>query len=252
MKLWIYTNYDCNLRCRYCVARSSPRAARRAIGLAELERLVDEALNLGFDHIYLTGGEPLILDEIYAMAACASQRVATTLLTNAMLVKGVRLEKLSAIRNDNLIMQVSLDGAQPEHHESYRGAGSWAGTVQGIQNLIDAGFHVRLATTETPANREHLEAICVYHRALGIPEEDHFVRPLARRGFSTQGIEVGMDSLVPEITVDRDGVYWHPLSTDQDMLIREEIFPLADAVACVRSRLEKASRGELQPNQEFT
>ena len=23
-KLWIYTNYDCNLRCSYCVAKSSP------------------------------------------------------------------------------------------------------------------------------------------------------------------------------------------------------------------------------------
>ena len=28
-KLWIYTNYDCNLRCSYCVARSSPNAPRR-------------------------------------------------------------------------------------------------------------------------------------------------------------------------------------------------------------------------------
>ena len=23
-KLWIYTNYECNIRCTYCVARSSP------------------------------------------------------------------------------------------------------------------------------------------------------------------------------------------------------------------------------------
>ena len=23
-KLWIYTNYDCNLRCTYCVAESHP------------------------------------------------------------------------------------------------------------------------------------------------------------------------------------------------------------------------------------
>ena len=27
-KLWIYTNYDCNLRCSYCVAKSSPNAPR--------------------------------------------------------------------------------------------------------------------------------------------------------------------------------------------------------------------------------
>ena len=33
-KLWLYTNYDCNLRCSYCVAKSSPNAPRRALGIA--------------------------------------------------------------------------------------------------------------------------------------------------------------------------------------------------------------------------
>jgi len=32
-KLWLYTNFDCNLRCAYCVSESSPRAPRRALGL---------------------------------------------------------------------------------------------------------------------------------------------------------------------------------------------------------------------------
>ncbi len=62
-KLWIYTNYDCNLRCSYCVAKSSPNAPRRAIGLVIARRLVDEAIALGFEHIFFTGGEPFILTE---------------------------------------------------------------------------------------------------------------------------------------------------------------------------------------------
>jgi len=251
MKLWIYTNYDCNLRCTYCVAESSPRAPRRAIGLEGVKRLVDEAVDLGFNHVYLTGGEPLILDEIYDMMAFASQRVATTVLTNAMLLKGRRMEKLRAIQNDELIIQVSLDGGRPEHHDPFRGAGSWEKTVHGIENLLEAGFRVRLATTETPINRDHLEAICNYHLDLGIPEEDHFVRPIARRGFSKEGVDVGVDNLVPEITVNQDGVYWHPLSTDQDMLVREEIFPLAQAVECVRTRLDEIAREGEHPAQEF-
>ena len=70
-KLWIYTNYDCNLRCDYCVAESSPRAPRRAMGLENTCRLVDEALELGFCEVLFTGGEPFILDEIYEMLAYA-------------------------------------------------------------------------------------------------------------------------------------------------------------------------------------
>ncbi|NTW97504.1 MAG: radical SAM protein, partial [Oscillochloris sp.] len=212
-KLWIYTNYDCNLRCSYCVARSSPETPRREIGLATVQRLVDEAVDLGFSDVFLTGGEPLLLGEIYEMIAYASARVRTTLLTNAMLLRGTRMDRLVAVAGPNLIVQVSLDGGYAEDHDAYRGAGTWAKTVAGIRALLERGFHVRLSTTETPANTERLAAICALHQSLGIPEEDHFVRHMAHRGFAEGGVEVSMLNLAPELTVDVDGVFWHPLST---------------------------------------
>src|SRR5918912_1618715 len=100
-KLWIYTNYDCNLRCSYCVAKSSPNAPRRAIGLVNVRRLVDEAADLGFTDVFFTGGEPFILNEIYDMLAYASARVRTTVLTNAMILRAQRLDRRTAIKHDN-------------------------------------------------------------------------------------------------------------------------------------------------------
>jgi MoaA/NifB/PqqE/SkfB family radical SAM enzyme len=251
-KLWIYTNYDCNLRCSYCVAKSSPNAPRRAIGLANARRLVDEAVALGFTDIFFTGGEPFILNEIYDMLAYASARVKTTVLTNAMILRGPRLEKLVAIANDNLIVQVSLDGGQAEHHDAYRGAGAWAKTVEGIALLQERGFRVRLSTTETPANAPHLETICEFHRALGIPDEDHFIRPLAKRGYSKEGLELGMANLLPELTVNLDGVFWHPLSTDADMQVSKKIFPLASAYDRVKTQLDAMARTGGVPLMTFT
>ena len=96
-KLWIYTNYDCNLRCSYCLAESAPGAPRRAIGLDAVRRLVDEAVELGFAEVHFTGGEPFLLDDIYEMLAYASARLRTGVLTNAMLLRGRRLERLCAI-----------------------------------------------------------------------------------------------------------------------------------------------------------
>jgi len=240
MKLWVYTNYDCNLRCSYCVAESSPRAPRRALDLDNVQQLVDEAVALGFDHIFFTGGEPMLLEEIYAMLDYSARRVNTTLLTNGMLLKGRRLERLGAVSRERLAVQVSLDGGRPEHHDPYRGAGSWAKTVEGIQSLQAGGFWVRLSTTETPANTLHLDELCAFHRALGISEQDHLIRPLARRGFSEEGLEIGKNNLAPEITVNRDGVYWHPLSTGADMQVSERIFPLSEAVCQVLAELEAA------------
>jgi molybdenum cofactor biosynthesis enzyme MoaA len=46
-KLWVYTNHDCNLSCSYCVAESTPRALRNAIGLENACCIVDEAVDLG-------------------------------------------------------------------------------------------------------------------------------------------------------------------------------------------------------------
>ncbi len=251
-KLWIYTNYDCNLRCSYCVAKSGPNVPRRAIGLPNVKKLVDESIALGFDHVFFTGGEPFLLNDIYDMLAYASARLQTTVLTNAMLLRGPRLEKLKAIANTNLIVQVSLDGGRPEDHDAYRGAGSWAKTVEGIKLLQEAGFRVRLGTTETPANTDHLHELCAFHRALGIPDEDHFVRPLAKRGYSKEGIELGMDTLSPELTVNLDGVFWHPLSTDGDMQVSKKMFPLSDALQKVSAQLQAIAETGGVPLMTFT
>jgi len=251
-KLWIYTNYDCNLKCSYCVARSGPSVPRRALGMENVKRLVDEAVELGFEDFFFTGGEPFLLKEIYKMLEYSSARVKTTVLTNAMLLRGTRLEKLCAITNDNLIIQVSLDGGRPEDHDAYRGPGTWQKTVEGIKLLQEAGFRVRLGTTETPVNSAHLDKLCEFHRSIGIPDEDHFVRPLAKRGFSREGLELGMNNLVPEITVNVDGVFWHPLSADADMLVSNTIFPLADSVNRINEQLETIAQTGLAPLMTFT
>lgn len=251
-KLWIYTNFDCNLRCSYCCVRSGPNVPRRALGLDNVCRLVDEAVELGFAQVFFTGGEPFILDDIYAMLAYSAARIETTVLTNAMLLRGPRLERLAALGRDGLSVQVSLDGARAEEHDAYRGKGSWARTVEGIRLLQARGFRVRLATTETPVNAPHLAEICAFHRSLGIPDEHHFVRALAKRGFSREGLELGMNTLVPELTVSADGVFWHPVSTDADMQVSRTFLPLAEPYERVRAALSAMARTGEAPQFTFT
>lgn len=244
-KLWIYTNFDCNLWCTYCVAESSPRTTRRALSFEEIQQLLDEAEPLGFERLFFTGGEPFILDDIYIKLAYASNRFPTTVLTNAMLFHGKRLQKLRNIANDNLSIQVSLDGAQAEHHDAYRGEGTWVKTVDSIKQLKADGFHVCISTTETQANKTQIDELRAFVHELGIAEQDHFVRPLARRGFSEEGLEVGVDDLLPEVTVSADGVYWHPLisPSDGDMLVSRQVSPLAKAVECIQKRLVSQQDG---------
>jgi len=214
--------------------------------MTNVRRLVDEAVQLGFSDVFFTGGEPFILKDIYEMLVYSARRVKTTVLTNAMLLRGSRLDKLVAaareVPGDNLVVQVSLDGGRAEDHDAYRGKGSWEKTVEGICLLQERGFRVRIGTTETPVNSPNLDQLCAFHRSLGIPDEDHFVRPLAKRGYSREGLELDMGNLVPEITVNVDGVFWHPLSTDADMQVSRAIFPLESAVNSIQSQLDTIAR----------
>lgn len=173
------------------------------------------------------------------MLAYASARLKTTVLTNAMLFNSRRLACLLEIANPNLRVQVSLDGGRAEHHDAYRGEGSWKKTVEGIRILQDNGFNLRLSTTKTAANSAHLDELRGFRRSLGIADEDHFIRPLAKRGFSSEGLEVGPGTLVPEITVTINGIYWHPLASpsSEDLLVTKQLFPLSAAVTCVQKNL---------------
>ena len=69
--------------------------------------------------------------------------------------------------------------------------------------------------------------------------EDHFIRPLAKRGFATEGVDINVESLSPELTVMKDGVYWHPLTSPAatDLLVTRQILPLAEAVDCLQRQL---------------
>jgi MoaA/NifB/PqqE/SkfB family radical SAM enzyme len=251
-KLWLYTNYDCNIRCSYCVVKSSPNTPRRALGLANAKRVIDEALDLNFSDVFFTGGEPFILNDIYEMLSYSSARIKTTVLTNAMILRGTRLDRLTAIANENLTVQVSLDGGNAEDHDAYRGRGTWEKAVEGIKLLQERGFHVRLSTTETPANTGRIEQICNFHHSLGIPDQDHFIRPLAKRGYSKEGLELSMTTLTPEVTVSVDGVFWHPLSTDADMQISRSIFPLSESVRRIQEQLEIITRDGCAALTTFT
>ena len=236
-RIWIYTNYDCNLSCSYCVAESYVGADRRGLDALQVFRIIDEAKEIGFRELFLTGGEPFILHDIFSMIEYGLERLEhVTVLSNGILLKGKRLAQLEALpHRERLTIQISLDGSCADIHDRYRGVGSWQKAIEAITRLKQAGFHVRLGTTQTPENTDDLDAMCALHRSLGIPDDDHIVRALVKRGFSVKGMPLSLPALDPEITINRDGIYWHPVATDDDLMISPTIFPLSQGVEQVEA-----------------
>src|SRR5215510_10994609 len=93
-RLWLYTNFDCNLRCDYCCVRSSPKSPRRALGLERIKQIAKEAAELGVRGVFVTGGEPFLLPSIGEILLACAAAAPTTVLTNGMLLVGRRLDML--------------------------------------------------------------------------------------------------------------------------------------------------------------
>ncbi len=237
-RLWLYTNFDCNLECAYCCVRSSPKASRRPLGLERVLRIADEARDLGVKEIFVTGGEPFVLPDIAAIVVASAEAAPTTVLTNGMLFSGRRLAALRAFPRERVTLQISLDSPAPERHDGNRGRGAWARALKGIETARAEGFRVRLAATV--ANEAEAEEFRVFLDAEGVAERDRLIRRIALRGFAEDGLALARADLVPEVTITADGVYWHPIGAeDADLLVRSEIFPLAESFAAVREALAR-------------
>src|SRR5947209_11629228 len=116
-RLWIYTNYDCNLSCSYCVAESYVGAQRKGVTLEQVCQLVEEAAALGMTELFLTGGEPFILHDIFVMIRFGLERMHVTVLSKGILLKGTRLQKLAMLPyRVRLTVQMSLESASYEIH----------------------------------------------------------------------------------------------------------------------------------------
>jgi pyruvate-formate lyase-activating enzyme len=237
-RLWLYTNFDCNLRCDYCCVRSSPTAPRRELGLGRVQRIAREAAELGVKEIFVTGGEPFLLEDIGAILIACAAAAPTTVLTNGMLFTGRRAETLRTLPRDRVVLQISLDSPTPERHDLHRGPGTWARTREGIQRARTHGFRVRLAATvSSDAEAAEFRQFLDQEK---IAPEDRVIRRIALRGAASEGVAVARADLVPEVTITAEGVYWHPVGAeDADLLVTREIFPLAESFAAVRRAINR-------------
>ncbi len=240
-RLWLYTNFHCNLRCGYCAVASSPLARRRSLGYERFCALVDEALAEGFTEVYVTGGEPFLEPDIVDMLDYASQRLPTVVLTNGMLFRGRRGDELRRLAGrEQLTLQVSVDGARPETHDVNRGQGSWQGAMDGIAHGLDLGLPIKVRTTEVDENRHEIGELRELLAGFGITGADFSVQPLVARGNSADGLEVYDLNTVPELTVTADGLHWHPagadVETSPDMWLVSGQVPLDEAKRLITQR----------------
>lgn len=161
--MYLHLSNGCNLRCPYCynqehrLGSTKERKANNGVApaprLENFLRLIDQASDLGFREVKLTGGEALLNKNAMLIARYAKHKgLFVNLLTNATLISPKLAQEIVASVD---VVSVSLDSKSPDDHDAIRGRGTHRKVLLAIQLLRQAGLkqlHINGVITPTTLN----------------------------------------------------------------------------------------------------
>ncbi len=154
----------CNLNCRHC--GSNCTAAGQALAVSDIERTLS-SIHTDKPMICLTGGEPMLHPEIFAIAErITAMGFQWGMTTNTTLINDETASKLRAA--GMATVSVSLDGMEKTHDDLRQHKGAWQLALRGISALQNAGFEPQITTVLHRGNIGELETLYDLLREMGI------------------------------------------------------------------------------------
>ena len=138
----INLNNACNLKCEHCFTLSPTGLnSKISLDLKTIERIGNEAHELGIFEIDLQGGE-LLLNKEYlydVLRALGSHRFYVYVTTNGFFMTPEIARTLAGLGVDRV--SVSIDSLDADTHDTFRGKkGSWQRAIDALEMVKDAGI----------------------------------------------------------------------------------------------------------------
>jgi MoaA/NifB/PqqE/SkfB family radical SAM enzyme len=141
--------YRCQLDCRHCLRRPLVDPGREELSPQEVRDVCGALIRLGALNINLTGGEPLLREDILEVVRLAwPNRCFLTLATNG---QALTLPLARGLRRAGVrMLSLSLDGTGPDSHDRSRGVrGSHEAVMKALETARRAGLRVSVCTIVT-------------------------------------------------------------------------------------------------------
>lgn len=164
----------CNLECAHCYLPATTRKERPGLSSAdelttqEAFQLIDRIASVNPEvMLILSGGEPLLREDIFELSTYASGKGMMVVLgSNGLLINeaAARMMKQSGVSG----ISISLDSVNPEIHDAVRShTGAWEKAVSAITICKKEGLSVQINTVVTGKNHDELPQLIAYARDLG-------------------------------------------------------------------------------------
>jgi len=180
-KLDLNVTNRCNFRCVHC-AFDSGITEMKEFSSKELERILMETKELGGERIDITGGEPLVrndLDKIIKIGKNLDYRI--ELVTNGSLVTRGGLRKFKALGLDAIA--ISLDGSNYKVYNEIRRTNkrTFDHVVDIAKRSVEFGFYTKINTVAFKSNKTDLPNITRLCIDLGANEHGiYYFTPVGR------------------------------------------------------------------------
>ena len=193
-ELWLQINNACNLACTHCLVSSGP-GKEPGLPLERLLGVVDRAVELGLERLYITGGEPFVRKDVFALLRHATEErgLEAIVLTNATVFQGSIGRALDGLDRSRVRFQVSIDGARAVSNDAIRGPGTFAKALERARLLSDLGYEVSVTTVTTRGNLAELPEIPRIVKDVGA--RSHHLMWTHKRGRAA----VSLNGLFPEV-----------------------------------------------------
>lgn len=158
----------CPCKCWHCSFADRPLA--RELSLEQLKTYINDVQDIGASVIGLTGGEPLLRDDLEEIISCIGERSMSLLFTTGY---GLTMERVADLKKAGLgVPVISLDHYCPEVHDQGRGRqGMFDCAIQAIKLFKRAGFYTALSFVpdkKLVSDKEELRKVIEFFHDLGI------------------------------------------------------------------------------------
>ncbi len=181
---------SCNLFCAHCRASAASGRYEGELSTEECFHLIDEILEVGKPIIILSGGEPLMREDVLQIAKYAvTKGLRVVMGSNGTLITEETAAKLKNVPISRLA--ISLDFPIAKLQDDFRGkAGAFEAAMAGIANTHRAGIEVQINSTITKLNVSYLDEVLSLALRVGAVAFHPFLLVPTGRGKGLESVEL--------------------------------------------------------------
>ena len=159
---WLVTR-KCNYQCLSCNVWKEQDP--RELTTDEIKKGLDILKDLGIVELVISGGDPLLRDDIGEIVDYASKLFVTTVYDNGSLA----LQKIDVLRRADFVA-ISIDSLDEAKNDYIKAVpGAWKNAVQAVETLHKEGINVSVTPTISQKNLYEIVDITNYFTGKGIP-----------------------------------------------------------------------------------